>query len=156
MSSAAPPSLPAELIPASLLSPWRGSSKVTRINLPTPRIGGKAWLLNRKGLFVLEEGYGVLRTIACTHIGSGSMMVVNGLPNKYGEIERFPPEFPPGEEGEWNGRPLYRANPNIMGSWMMDAGFTYGLTVYAEGGTDNNCCIATIVWLPAPPPRDKT
>lgn len=149
-----PPAPPVrlEVVRDSMLSPWRGSSKVVRVLLPAPRIGGKAWLLNRKGIFVLEEGPGVLRTIACTHIGSGSMIVSNGLPNDNGE---FPlrQSFTPGSEEEYNGRPLFRANPVVMGSWMMDAGFSYGLTIQAEGGMDNNCAIATIVWLPAPAPR---
>lgn len=131
---------------------WRGSSIVTRIVLPTPRIGAKAWLLNRKGIFVLEEGHGVLRTIACTHIGSGSMIVRNGLPNANGEFP-VPPHMEDGVETEYSGRPLFRANPVVMGSWMMDAGFSEGLTIQADGGTDNNCAIATIVWLPAPEKR---
>lgn len=131
-----------------MLSPWRGSTIVTKITLPTPKIGGKAWLLNRKGVYVLEEGPGVLRTIACTHIGSGSMVVCNGLPDARGQ---FPPkpQFALGEEREYVGRPLFRANPVVMGSWMMDAGFIDGLTIQADGGMDNNCAIATIVWLPA-------
>lgn len=131
---------------------WRGSSIVTRIHLPAPRIGAKAWLLNRKGIFVLEEGPGVLRTIACTHIGSGSMIVRNGLPNDMGEFP-LPPVMDPGVETEYGGRPLFRANPVVMGSWMLDAGFVDGLTIQADGGTDNNCAIATIVWLPAPEKR---
>lgn len=141
-----------EVIPVNFMSPWRGSTTVTRISLPAPRIGGKAWLLNRKGIFVLEEGPGVLRTIACTHIGSGSMIVRNGLPNERGEFGPIP-AFTAGSEEEYNGRALFRANPVVMGSWMMDAGFSYGLTIQAEGGMDNNCAIATIVWLPAPAPR---
>lgn len=145
----------AEIIPVNFMSPWRGSAIVTRVHLPAPRIGGKAWMLNRKGIFVLEEGPGVLRTIACTHIGSGSMIVHNGVPNERGE---FPtkPTFTLGSEEEYNGRALFRANPVVMGSWMMDAGFSYGLTIQAEGGMDNNCAIATIVWLPAPAPRAQT
>lgn len=143
-----PARVEAQVIPVDFLSPWRGSSVVTLVKLPTPRIGGKGWLLNRKGIFVLEEYHGVLRTIACTHIGSGSLIIRSGLPNPAGEFEP-PPIFPPGEEGEYNGRPLFRANPVVMGSWMLDAGFVSGLTVEAEGGTDNNCAIATIVWMPA-------
>jgi hypothetical protein len=143
----------AEVIPVSFLSPWRGSRAVTRVTLPQPRIGGKCWLLNRKGIFVLEEGEGVLRTIAITHIGSGSMIVFNGLPNERGEFGERPTQVP-GEEGDYNGRPLFRANPVVMGSWMLDAGFVYGLTVRADGGTDNNCAIASIVWLPPPRPRE--
>ena len=138
----------AEAIPPQMLSPWRGSSVVTRVRLPVPSVGGKAWLLNRKGVFVLEEGPGVLRTVACTHIGSGSMIIRNGLPSADGEFPPVP-DFDEGEEGEYPGRPLFRANPVVMGSWMMDAGFIEGLTIQAEGGMDNNCAIATIVWLPA-------
>ena len=140
--------LPPDYVPP-YISQWRGSSRVTRINLPAPRIGAKAWLLNRKGIFVLEEGPGVLRTIACTHIGSGSMIIRNGLPNENGE---FPPApvWDDGIEREYQGRPLFRPNPVVMGSWMLDGGFPDGLTIQAEGGMDNNCAIATIVWLPAP------
>lgn len=138
----------------AVVSQWRGSSKVMRIVLPSPKIGGKAWLLNRKGIFVLEEGEGVLRTIACTHIGSGSMIIRNGLPNENGEFQPIP-EMEEGVETEYSGRPLFRANPVVMGSWMLDAGFSEGLTIQAEGGMDNNCAIATIVWLPAPAARKK-
>ena len=81
------------------------------------------------------------------------MIVRNGLPDANGEFPWRGPEVP-GQEGEYDGRPLFRANPVVMGSWMMDAGFTYGLTVQAEGGMDNNCAIATIVWLPAPTQRE--
>jgi len=138
---------PVPVSPA-IVSPWRGSHIVTRIRLPTPPIGGKMWSLDRKGVFVLEEGSGTIRTVACTHIGSGSIVICNGLPNENGE---FPPkpDFPPGEEGEYIGRPLFRANPVVMGSWMMDGGFINGLTIRAAGGMDNNCAIATIVWLPS-------
>jgi hypothetical protein len=73
--------------------------------------------------------------------------VYNGLPNEEGEMGTFPGAFD-GVEEEYDGRPLFRANPNVMGSWMLDAGFTYGLTIKADGGVDSNCCIASIVWLP--------
>lgn len=138
----------------AVLSPWRGSRIVTQVVLPSPPIGGKIWLLNRKGIFVLEEGAGVLRTIACTHIGSGSIVIRNGLPNENGEFP-LPPPMEPGVEVEYTGRSLYRANPVVMGSWMLDGGFFEGLTVQAEGGTDNNCAIASIVWLPAPDRKKK-
>lgn len=137
-----------------IISQWRSSSVVTRVTLPAPPIGGKIWLLNRKGIFVLEEGPGVLRTIACTHIGSGSIIVRAGLPNENGEFQP-PPAMDPGVEVEYSGRPLYRANPVVMGSWMLDGGFTEGLTIQAEGGMDNNCAIASIVWMPMPDRRKK-
>lgn len=136
-----PTSKTAEIIP--LLSAWKNSRTVQKISLPTPPIGGKAWVLSCKGVFVLEAGPGVLRTVACTHIGSGSISIHNGVPDEEGN---FPYHVNDGEE--YNGRPLFRANPVVMGSWMMDAGFVTGLTLRATGGSEHTSPVATIVWMP--------
>lgn len=119
-----------------------------RVELPLPPLGGKCWLLDDKGLFVLEEGPGLLRTIACTHAGAGGVEAIDGVPNQYG--------FFPGEDEDpttqaWhkrNGRPFYRSTATVMGSWMLDAGFHHGLTIRAMGGHGAACAIASIVWLP--------
>ncbi len=116
-----------------------------RINLPVPLIGGKAWLLEKKGTYILEEGPGVCITIACTHAGSGSMMFRDGVPNDAG----FFPEFEEASEADKiaaPGRIFYRANPIVMGSWMLNAGFMNGLTVEYKGGHDSAPCYASIVW----------
>ena len=120
---------------------------ITRINLPTPKMGGKCFLLEDKGWFVLQEGAGVLRTIACTHAGSGSLMAFDGVPDENGF---FPDEnMSPDDPRYWtrNGKPIYRANPVVMGSWMTDSSFEYGLTIRATGGVESASAVATIVWL---------
>lgn len=119
---------------------------VVHVELPNPPMGGKIWLLETKGLFVLERGSGTLRTIACTHAGSGALMAYDGVPGESGFFDEPPPITDP---AYWifNGRPIYRANPVVMGSWMCDGGFTHGLTVCASGGTDSACAVASIVWV---------
>ena len=58
--------------------------KPTIIDLPLPPMGGKCWLLENKGLFVLEPGPGTIRTLAVTHAGSGSIEVIDGIPDENG------------------------------------------------------------------------
>lgn len=118
------------------------------ITLDTPPLGGKCWLLEDKGIFVLEQCAGVLRTIACTHAGSGSLAVYDGIPNENGF---FPDHEMPEDHPDFlmrNGRPIYRATPVVMGSWMLDAGFFHGLTFVVKGGTESTCAIASVVWMP--------
>ena len=107
-------------------------------DLPMPVLGGKCWVLDQKGQFVLERGPGTLRTVACTGAGSGTLLVIDGLPTEDGEI--------PNDETHW--RQLLKANPVVMGSWMLDAGFTRGLTVRHLGGQDGTPGVASIVWVP--------
>lgn len=128
--------------------------KLRRITLATPKIGGKCFLINEPGLYVLEEGPGVLRTIPVTHAGSGSLVAFDGVPDADG---RFPDdemrEFD--DEGARNpdfdarrGRSIYRATPAVMGSWMLDGGFYHGLTIHADGGAHGVALFATVVWMP--------
>ena len=107
-------------------------------DIPMPAQGGKCWVLERKGQFVLERGPGTLRTIACTCSGSGSLLAIDGVPDENGEI--------PQDEGHW--RQLFKANPVVMGSWMLDAGFQHGLTLRLYGGQDATPAIASVVWVP--------
>ena len=52
---------------------------IRHIEVPTPVMGGKAWLLDDKGLFVLERGRGTLITLACTHAGAGGIEIIDGV-----------------------------------------------------------------------------
>lgn len=138
--------------------------KVTEVDLATPPMGAKGWLLSEKGIFVLQRGPGTLRTLAITHAGSGNLEAIDGIPNDDGffPAERDRQVMPERTDAEddaaflqrlkvfhtRNGRPFYRANPIVMGSWMLDAGFSHGLTIRAEGGHDSTSAIATIVWMP--------
>lgn len=110
-------------------------------SLPMPPLGGKCWLLNRKGIFVLHKGAGTLRTLACTHAGSGSVTAFDGVPNAEGVFEEMDGDVP-------NGRSIFWATPAVMGSWMLDAGFHHGLTIRALGGQSGTAAMATIVWVP--------
>ena len=149
------------------------------VHIPLPSIGGKCWLLEAKGTFVLERGPGTIRTLAVTHAGSGHIEVIDGVPNERGffsDQDMVMPEPFTTEEwkaaealmtdksakvptavrkkyeahvcwGERVGRPFYRANPIVMGSWMLDAGFIHGLTIRATGADAVNMT-ASIVWMP--------
>lgn len=111
-------------------------------------MGGKCWLLESKGLFVLEKCPGVLRTIACTHAGAGSLAAYDGIPNDDGFFpdEEMEPDHP--DYHRRNGRVIYRATPVVMGSWMLDGGFLHGLTIKAWGGHEATSAIASLVWMP--------
>ena len=136
--------------------------QIVRVQLSTPPIGGKCWLLDAKGTFILEDGPGVLRTIACTHAGAGSIEAIDGTPDDQGFFpdegmkEPHRAEFGSAEAFTEamqkfctrNGRPVYRANPVVMGSWFLDAGFEHGLVLRAEGGHVAVNLIASVVFSP--------
>lgn len=135
---------------------------VQDVDMPTPSMGGKVWLLAEKGVFVLQRGSGTLRTLAITHAGAGNLEAIDGIPDDRGFFPdhemQAPVRAPDEADGPYlvrlkayhtrNGRPFYRANPIVMGSWMLDAGFNHGLTIRAEGGHDSTSAIATVVWMP--------
>ena len=143
--------------------------RVVRVELSTPPMGGKCFLLDAKGIFILETGPGVLRTIACTHAGAGNIEAIDGVPNDQGffpdENMREPHRgtyktdemFSDGMKRfcTRNGRSIYRANPIVMGSWFLDAGFEHGLTIRAAGGHESASAIASIVFMPYKP-RPRT
>jgi hypothetical protein len=162
---------------ASPIAAVRVAGAVTYIDLPTPPIGGICWLLREKGIFVLQRGPGVLRTIACTHAGSGALEAIDGVPDErgfFGDQDMPDPNDNIGAAmaesaaepdsgilaanrlarskayAQRRGRPLYSASPVVMGSWMLDAGFLHGLTIRAAAGHDSVCAIASIVWMPVP------
>lgn len=115
-----------------------------RILIEQPPMGGKAFLLRQKGMFVLEEGPGMLQTLNITHAGGGELMVYDGVPNKDGF---FPDERLTETDPKYhtsNGRVFYHFSPVYMGAWMSNAGFKHGLTVVALGS--DVPAFATIVW----------
>lgn len=148
--------------------------RVCRVEVAMPPLGGKCWVLAAKGIYILEEGPGTLRTIACTHAGSGGLIGYDGVPNEEGLFlaRRITLPAPvtmrgksfdagcevdvPGEQAEEdhifyplrNGRDIYRATQAVMGSWMLDAGFHHGLTLRATGGHAPTAAFASVVWAP--------
>jgi hypothetical protein len=154
---------PGSIPPRPILRPIeRVVGAVTYIDIPAPPMGGCCYLLEAKGLFVLHTGPGTLRTIACTHGGSGAIEVLDGIPDDNGffpdEALTEPQAIDFAAPSDYfdarnayhsrRGRALYRANPVVMGSWMLDSGFIHGLTIRAQGGSTSACAIASIVWMP--------
>jgi len=122
------------------------AGRAIHIEIPVPLLGGKAWLLKDKGVFVLERGPGSLGTLAITHAGSGALIAYDGVPDDGGW---FPDEAMAEDDPKFwarRGRPLYFANPVVMGSWWINAGFQHGLTIVAAGGHQGSSAIATVVW----------
>lgn len=90
----------------------RGVREAIRVKAPEPVIGSKSWCSTSGGLYVLEEGPGALRCIACTHPGSASATVWDGTPAE--------PE---------KSRLLFRMVPTVLGHFMLDFGFNNGLFI---------------------------
>lgn len=127
--------------------------KPIHIEVPQPIAGGKAFLLDSIGMYVLERGPGTLITNAITHAGGGSLAIIDGIPDENGHFPDEPPLPGPGDPPEafeaWGkraNREYFRASPVVMGSWMLNAGFHNGLTVWASGGHETISPIVTIVW----------
>ncbi len=118
-----------------------------RIEVPEPRMGSKCYLIERKGIYVLEVGEGVLRSIACTHIGSGSTLFSDGVPDEHGYFgnERMDPYSR--EYMTSNGRKLQAMSPQIIGFQALDAGFRHGLTVSCIGGTMGVPVFISVCWI---------
>lgn len=122
----------------------RPQGAVTYIDLPTPKMGGKTWLLNKPGIFVLEPGPGVIQSIAVTHPGSGTLAIRDGVPDDRGNYIPIKGL----NDDQQNGRPIWVANPIYMQMWMLNAGLFHGLTVECTGGHHQVAPRVTIVWMP--------
>ena len=119
-------------------------TSIKRVNLPAPKLGGKVWHFNAPGIYLLEQGAGTFRTMACTHGGSGTITIIDGVPNEDGNFEDDDRRR---SEDSFNGRVFYRAHPVAMGSWMLDAGFYYGLTLLIHCSS-SVAPMGTVVWMP--------
>lgn len=98
-----------------------------RIVVAKPPFGAKAWVLDRKGRFLLEEQPGNLMHVTCTHAGEGGITAT-----------------------DLDGRALLRLQPTAMGVWHLGAGFHHGLIIEAAGNNKGVCAIATVVWYSKP------
>lgn len=132
--------------------------RIVRVELQMPKIGGKIYLIQESGLYHLETGQGSLITMAVTHAGSGSLITYDGVPNELGRFDdEDMPEFLSHEQGtpkrnpEFDlrkGRPIYRATPCVMGSWMLNGAFFHGLTLDVDAGNHAVSPFVSIVWMP--------
>ncbi len=104
---------------------------MTRIVVPKPPLGAKAWVMSERGLFVLEEQPAVLHHCTCTHAGSGSLRIFDGRV----------------VDGRVVGREIFKQAVTAMGVWHLSAGVQHGLVVENVGrGSDSMSSIATLVW----------
>lgn len=108
-----------------------------RIIVPDPVIGGKPFLIRERGIYVLEEGPGMLQTCNITHGGSGEIDIIDGIPDQNGLFKGSEP----GEDGCC----FSSFSPAYMGCWMMNAGFNHGLTVRVSANSGVTP-FATLVW----------
>ncbi len=125
-----------------------GHMPVYRIELPEPRMGAKCYLIETKGVYILESGPGTLRSLACTHVGTGAITVHDGIPDERGFFEKkalldpYSPDYLTA-----NGRRLFKMTPQVMGFWALDAGFQNGLTIISDGGTSGIPVFISVAWI---------
>lgn len=120
-----------------------------RIAIAKPPMGAKAWVLQERGVYVLEEVPGNLLHLTCTHAGSGGVHVYDGAI----------------VGGKLVGRKLLHLSPSAMGVWHLNAGFQHGLVVENIGATGQGGAqqekylhspFATVVWQTRTQPTAST
>lgn len=141
------------------------------LSIAKPPIGNKCFLVKERGMFVLESGPGSIRAMACTHAGSGGIVIYDGIPDKNGMFEDHPPEelfkvdlYASEEERakallSWsqnkNGKEIYYAHPAVLGMWQIDGGCQHGITLISSGELSNAPPIITVVWQSWEDPAEK-
>lgn len=123
---------------------------IHHIVLPIPKMGSKGWVLDEFGNFLLEAGPGILRGLACTHTGSGSLELIDGVvDDKTGfyptAIEILKNHLHPAYHS-CNGRRLFFSSGSVMGMWTLNIGFHHGLTVHAKLGHKAAPPCVTLIW----------
>ena len=112
-------------------------------------MGSKCYFIEGKGIYVLETGEGTVRSLACTHVGSGVLTVHDGVCDDNGffpDYEKLKNPYAP-EYWTANGRKMLGFSPQCMGFWAIDGGFTHGLTVVADGGMPGTPVFVTVSWV---------
>lgn len=117
---------------------------VNYVKVKTPSIGCKSFLVEKKGMYVFEEGEGVLRSIAVTYVGSGGIKIYDAVPSAGGYFDFERNNSP--DAATSKGRRMFVMSPQVIGFWGLDAGFSNGLTVVADGGQPSSPVLVTIMW----------
>ncbi len=119
---------------------------VNFVQVKTPFMGCNSFLIESKGIYVLEHGEGVLRSLAVTYVGTGALHVYDGVPDKEllssNKLSVLDTRFPVVE-----GRKIITMSPQIVGFWGLDAGFKRGLTVVASGGQAASPVLVSVMWV---------
>jgi hypothetical protein len=137
-----------------------------RIKIRQPPIGVKMHLVKEHGMFIFEEGPTTIYGLACTHPGSGGVVIYDGLPDESGffpdvtPFHEFVPENPTPDQIKAaqeayqeafynrNGRDVYYANPAVMGMWFFNGGLINGFTLVSRSDHPATAPIITLTWQP--------
>jgi len=123
---------------------------IHRITLTVPKMGSKGWVLEQFGNYLLEDGPGILRGLACTHTGSGSLELIDGIvdeatgfyPTDIAVLQNhLHPKY-----HACNGRRVFFSSGSVMGMWTLNIGLHHGLTLHARGGPSAAPPCVTIIW----------
>ena len=98
--------------------------------IPEPIVGGKGWVVERTGRFLLQKTPGTLRSISCTHTGSAYLRLWDGTTFDHQNLDVM--------------RPMFHLAPCVLGCWLLDMGFNKGLICEVIGVMSP---FATIVWV---------
>lgn len=123
---------------------------IHKLQLPAPKMGSKGWVLEQFGNYLLEDGPGILRGLACTHTGSGSLELIDGIVDETTgfyptSIEILQDHLHP-KYHSCNGRRIFFSSGSVMGMWYLGIGFHHGLTLHARGGLPSAPPCVTIMW----------
>ena len=104
--------------------------KTIKLDVPDPIVGAKGWAVDTFGIVIAEDGPGVLRAIACPHAGSANMHFYDCDPIKWPSGRRM----------------MFPMSPVVIGQYMLDMGFIYGLVVEIGG---RMLPMMTFTWMKA-------
>lgn len=103
------------------------------VNVPEPPFGYRGYMIEKKGVYVLASQPGVIGFLAVSHVGSGTVRVLDAIPTKDGQYLAPPKE-------------IFKQNPQTMCLWALEAGFENGLTVEAVGGSPATPVFLSVSW----------
>lgn len=104
-------------------------ARIIEPTIPDPIIGGKAWVCEASGIYLLQRGPGALRFVACTHTGSAYVRLWDSLDYNHGNM-----------------RQMFPLAPTILGAWNPDAGFNDGLLCEVIGTPAPALILVWIGW----------
>ena len=111
-------------------------TQYTRIVIPKPPIGGKSTILRGAGLYVLEEGPGLVWHLLCMHAGDVGITLYDGVVDANGVVQ--------------HARRLFELTPALLGVWHLNVGFQFGLVAHIprhSGHVVGNAGCMVPVWM---------
>jgi hypothetical protein len=87
-----------------------------RVVIPKPPVGGKSAVFQEPGLFLLEEGPGLIWHLCCMHTGA------NGA-------ELYDVQLSEDGKDLVTARQMFSLSPPVLGVWHLNVGFQFGLAL---------------------------